>query len=261
MSEIRVHCPNCTQLVEMQSSSTPTRMMACPHCGTQFEVRDSGMQRIGLQQISQSLHQWIGLDDRNTLAQPLPRKQSQPERIAMQTTGHDLSLTLPWSWKRSWFVVLPALAWGLYTAAQALGQLMQANLGNALLLAVIAFPAFYLVAAFWRNATHVRITRSRLEVRSRPLPWWDYKGFDVADIHHLGAEADAFDGQETAPEQRKWRIYARLTDETRITLLEDIQQEEADFLVQELESALRVEDTPAETNLLSPWVPNPQQVL
>jgi hypothetical protein len=218
--------------------------------------------------LSQRLHQWVGLDEIGTSAQTLPRKLSQPERITLQTAGNDLTVTLPWSWKRSWFVVLPVLGWGIYALVQALGQLAEGRLGNGLLLVVIAFPAMYLVAAFWRNSTHVRITESRLVVQSRPLPWWDGKALDAAEIQHLGAEPDAFDGQEVvADAQRKWRMYARLTDETRITLLEDIQQDEARFIVQELEyvlfAAVKTGEPEAgnDSGPINHLVPNSQQIL
>lgn len=218
-----MRCRTCDGVIEAIDVSLDGRVATCPSCGS--------------------------LQDREVL-EVAPAAQTRkrppvplPARFSVEALGGVTRVR--WTW-RSWARARDLLGLLAGSAAVALvPPLRQPCFGwwfGALLAA-----SLYAALARLVNATAVEVTRESIAVRHRPLPWTGNASWPAEEVEQVFSAVQPGVRRSVVGYQVKLKLKSR---SGAVALVRDLETpEQALFLEQELEAALRLEDRAVEGEL------------
>ena len=221
--------------------------LTCPHCGSPISAEQINIQKT----LAVCPACATVFDFSSTVSDPAPipaaahkrkrRKVKQPEHITIQRNATGLDLVYKWGiksesqstlfWMGLWAVIAIAISivFPLLSGEAIFGGDSPFWLGT---LFVGGFPFYYFLCLF-TNSTRFLLDEDQLQVRTTPLWFWGagHATVDTADVEAVYSEVadDEDDG---------YNVYARLRDGDRKTLLEGLLKNDAEFIAQEMNSAL-----------------------
>lgn len=221
--------------------------LTCPHCGSPISAEQINIQKT----LAVCPACATVFDFSATVSDPAPipaaahkrkrRKVKQPEHITIQPNATGLDLVYKWGiksesqstlfWMGLWAVIAIAISivFPLLSGEAIFGGDSPFWLGT---LFVGGFPFYYFLCLF-TNSTRFLLDEDQLQVRTTPLWFWGagHATVDTADVEAVYSEVadDEDDG---------YNVYARLRDGERKLLLEGLLKNDAEFIAQEMNSAL-----------------------
>jgi len=222
-------CPQCGSPISAEQINIQKTLAVCPACATVFDFSA-------------------------TVSDPAPipaathkrkrRKVKQPEHITIQPNATGLDLVYKWGiksesqstlfWMGLWAVIAIAISivFPLLSGEAIFSGDSPFWLGT---LFVGGFPFYYFLCLF-TNSTRFLLDEDQLQVRTTPLWFW---GAGHATVDTPDVEAVYWELAEDADEDdENYTVYARLRDGERKKLLEGILKLDAEFIAQEMNSAL-----------------------
>jgi hypothetical protein len=157
---------------------------------------------------------------------------------------------------RKWFgweiVLLTAFAvfwgWSLFTMSPNLGaiRLSEESLYFLLFLAALIGLTYYALAG-WLNRTHIVVSRGKITVRHRPIPWVGNKELETSNLKQLYTEEHVHHHPKSGGTYFTYDVHAITSDDRRFTFVAGLKtREQASFIEHEIEKYLGIKDMPVE---------------
>lgn len=246
-----IYCPSCESGIPAEDVNLDTLLAKCRRCNAVFSIAD----RVP------------------TMAAKVPRKRrvisKPPQEIEVELSGPDVSF------RRRWFhwsllgLAFFCLIWdGFLVVWYSIAFFGDAN-GPIWLMAL--FPILHLavgvaltysVVAGFLNSTWVYTTNLELRIVHGPLPWTGNQTVELRQIKQLyvsDGESDAATrtqggsvGVSQSATEGAFQVNALLVDDAKVPLLTGIWSiETAEYIEQELEKRLGIEDAPVVGEVLT----------
>ncbi len=218
-------CPQCGSPISAEQINIQKTLAVCPACATVFDFSAT----VSTPAVVTP-----------TVQKRKRRKVKQPEHITIQPNATGLDLVYKWGiksesqstlfWMGLWAVIAIAISivFPLLSGEAIFSGDSPFWLGT---LFVGGFPFYYFLCLF-TNSTRFLLDEDQLQVRTTPLWFW---GAGHATVDTPDVEAVYW---ELAEDDENYTVYARLRDGERKKLLEGILKQDAEFIAQEMNSAL-----------------------
>lgn len=235
--------------------------ITCPDCGREVSAADVNLERMLGRCSDCSILFPIPADivppSRPAIASPGPAPSelepssfqpgfARPSTVTVEKAAGAYKLQARW-WRPTFILLaLVAVVWNTSLAAWYVKAFVNIKGGSALF--VMLFPllhvafgvavTFYALAGFL-NTTTIEISNGRFRLSHGPLPWWGALDIPVEQISQLYVLENI--GSKGS---RSYELCVENKDSQKIKLLSNFTRDVTQYLEQELESQLGIQDRP-----------------
>ena len=170
-----------------------------------------------------------------------------PDKFELLHHGSHIEIVRKWF---GWQIVLMtplAMLWcgtlfNLYSEVGESGEPMPIS---PLLHVAVGIGLIYYVVAGWLNRTHIFVSRGKIAVRHRPIPWLGNKELKASNVRQLYVK-EKFLRSRRGP-YVTYQVHALTRTRRNIKLVSGLEtSEQALYIEQEIEKYLGIEDIPVE---------------